>query len=43
MSGRKPAVAPTKVIEVVLQFKDRIVRIDENDEKSKYTLLRLLD
>ncbi|CAI6373556.1 unnamed protein product [Macrosiphum euphorbiae] len=33
MSGRKPAVAPTKVIEVVLQFKDRIVRIDENDEK----------
>jgi len=34
MSGRKPAVAPAVVIDVVLQFKERIVQI-ENGEKSK--------
>lgn len=35
MSGRKPAVAPTKVIDVILKFKDKIVQIGENGEKSK--------
>lgn len=35
MSGRKPAVAPTMVIDAVLQFKERVIQIDENGEKSK--------
>jgi len=35
MSGKKPDVAPAVVIDIVLQFKERIVEIGENGEKSK--------
>jgi len=36
MVGRKPSLPPATVIDAILNFKDRVVHIDENDEKSKY-------
>jgi len=36
LSGRKPSVPPAAVIDAVLQFKNRVVHIDMNGEKSKY-------
>lgn len=35
MSGRKPSVPPAAVMDAVLQFKNRVVHIDINGEKSK--------
>lgn len=36
MSGRKPSVSPAVIIDAGLQFKDRVVHIGINGEKSKY-------
>lgn len=30
MSGRKPTVAPAAVVDIVLQFKERVIEIGEN-------------
>jgi len=35
MGGRKPSVPPAVVIDAVLKFKNRVVHIDMNGEKSK--------
>jgi len=39
MGGRKGAVAPTVVVDVVLLYKDEEVVTNSNGEKSKYKLL----
>lgn len=36
MVGRKTSVSPAAVMDAVLKFKDRVVHIDLNGEKSKY-------
>lgn len=35
MRGRKPAVDPDVILSAVLRFKERVIIIDENGQKSK--------
>ena len=39
MVGRKPAVKPREVVAAVMQFKERVVMNDDDDNRSKYFLI----
>lgn len=36
MVGRKPSVEPKEVVAAVMQFKERVVMNDNDDNRSKY-------
>lgn len=38
MRGRKPTLAPTLIIDAILHFKNEIIDIGNDGEKSKYSL-----
>lgn len=39
MVGRKPAISPSVVVEALLLFKERVIFINSEGEKSKYIIL----
>jgi len=42
MGGRKPAVAPSKVIDAIVHFKNRVIYTDVNGEISEYIINNLI-
>lgn len=39
MVGRKPALSPSVIIDAVLYFKDKVISIDDDGNKSKLSIL----